>query len=33
MDKFKKVLKAVITVGGWIIAAAEFVYNSIGSVM
>lgn len=33
MDKLKKMLKAVITVGGWLIAAAEAIYNSIGGVI
>lgn len=30
MDKIKNILKIVITVGGWIVAAAQAVYNSIG---
>lgn len=33
MEKIKNVLKIVITVGGWIVAAAQAVYNSIGSLM
>lgn len=33
MEKIKSVLKIVITVGGWIVAAAQAVYNSIGGVL
>lgn len=33
MEKIKSVLKVVITVGGWIVAAAQAVYNSIGGVL
>lgn len=33
MEKIKNILKIVITVGGWIVAAAQVVYNSIGEVL
>lgn len=33
MEKIKSVLKIVITVGGWIVAAAQAVYNSIDGVL
>lgn len=33
MEKIKSVLKIVITVGGWIVAAAQAVYNSIGGAL
>lgn len=32
MEKFKAILKIVITVGGYVIAAAQAVYNSIGGI-
>lgn len=32
MEKIKSILKIVITVGGYVIAAAQAVYNSIGSI-
>jgi len=32
MEKLKSILKIVITVGGYVIAAAQAVYNSIGGI-
>lgn len=32
MEKAKTILKIVITVGGYIIAAAQAIYNSIGGI-
>lgn len=33
MEKIKSVLKNIITIGGWIVAAAQAIYNSIGGVL
>ena len=32
MEKLKTILKIVITVGGYVIAAAQAIYNSIGGI-
>lgn len=32
MEKVKAILKIVITVGGYVIAAAQAIYNSIGGI-
>lgn len=32
MEKVKTILKIVITVGGYVIAAAQAIYNSIGGI-
>ena len=32
MDKLKKILRTIITIGGWVVAAATALINALGGV-